>query len=84
MPFCCERCHKTFKDNFNLRRHIARKSPCVIKQKVDDSSGVNDVSGNTYNITINNFTIFVLGEDNVSQFMEKQIGKNSVVAFKGI
>jgi len=50
--------------NFNLRRHQARKTPCVFQPKINEP---NDASGNTYNITFNN-CVFVLGEESVTQF----------------
>jgi hypothetical protein len=47
MPFCCDRCHKQFKDNYALKRHDARKTPCVVAPPNPP-----DPSGNlTVNIT---------------------------------
>lgn len=60
MPFSCDKCNKTFKDNYNLRRHQARKTPCVFQPKVEQP---NDSSGNTYIINC----VFVLGEESVTQ-----------------
>lgn len=60
MPFCCKRCNKSFKDNYNLNRHHARKTPCA---KIDSSGITTDSSGITI---INNFVTIILGSENIS------------------
>ena len=65
MPFCCDKCNRPFRDNYDLKRHKARKIPCVSQPKVETH---NDASGNTYNINnINVNYVFVLGEESVTQ-----------------
>ncbi len=64
MPFCCKRCNKPFKDNYNLNRHNNRKTPCALIK----NEAINDSSGNTF---INNGTINInisLGQENLSNF----------------
>ncbi len=48
MSYQCRRCNKQCRDNYDLKRHQARKTPCVVQQTVQDTSNV------TVNITINN------------------------------
>ena len=60
MPVCCERCKKSFKDNFNLQRHYKKKKPCPVITgsstpiKPTDTSGVTIINI-TINQQINNF-----------------------------
>ena len=34
MPFCCEKCGRPFRDNYNLKKHQARKTVCVFTQPI--------------------------------------------------
>ena len=45
MTVKCEKCNKPFRDNYDLKRHINKKTPC---------NQICDVSGVTINVTINN------------------------------
>ena len=55
MPFCCEKCHKPFKDNYALNRHLSRKTPCVhgVPEPVLVNKNI-EVEPTLINITINN------------------------------
>ena len=33
MPFCCEKCKKTFRDRYDLNRHLLKKNPCISTQE---------------------------------------------------
>ncbi len=49
MSYKCQRCNKQCRDNYDLKRHQARKTPCVVKQQ-----NVKDTSNVTVNINITN------------------------------
>ena len=79
MPFCCEKCGRPFRDNYNLKKHQARKTVCVFAPPKDASGNINFINnGNIQNI---NVTV-VLGKDtptnfNADQFIDswRQINK---------
>ena len=59
MPFECERCGKVCRDNFDLKRHLARKNPCKQKQKTDTSGNFTFIN--------NNITINMLSRDDMEE-----------------
>ena len=89
MPFCCEKCGRPFRDNYNLKKHRERKTVCVfvpVSDNTPDASGnaCTFINNGTINGTVNetvNVTV-VLGKDtptnfNADQFIEswRQINK---------
>ena len=69
MPFCCEKCKKTFRDRYDLNRHNLKKNPCVLIQEVlkNDTKIINIINQTTINIH------FVLGNDDLSGIDPKRI-----------
>ena len=56
MSYQCPRCNKQCRDNYDLKRHQARKTPCVVQQQtVQDTSNVN-ININITNNQQNNIT----------------------------
>lgn len=37
--FICKGCNKSFKDNFNLKRHVNRKKPCTVEMSKEEMLG---------------------------------------------
>jgi hypothetical protein len=62
MPFCCEKCKKTFRDRYDLNRHLLKKNPCILTQEFlkNDTKIINIINNGTINIH------FVLGNDDLS------------------
>ena len=74
MPFCCEKCKKTFRDRYDLNRHNLKKNPCVLAQEVlkNDTKIINIINNGTINQTTINIH-FVLGNDDLSGIDPKRI-----------
>jgi hypothetical protein len=66
MPFPCEKCKKSFRDRYDLNRHLERKNPCV----VHDTSGVTLVNNGTIN---GNVTINIIKNETLSPDLPAQI-----------
>ena len=39
--FKCQRCERVFKRNWDMKRHLSRKNPCVAKIENIPKSGIN-------------------------------------------
>ena len=67
MPFCCEKCKKTFRDRYDLNRHLLKKNPCILTQEFlkNDTAGITIINNGTINQTTINIH-FVLGNDDLS------------------
>jgi len=66
MTVKCEKCNRPFRDNYDLKRHQARKTVCVF-QEICDSSGV------TINVTINQQIINFNNPPNSDHITKRQI-----------
>ena len=65
MTFNCGKCNKSFRDNYALKRHTNKKTPCVhiiLPEVLQDTQPNVTVINNTININL------VLGQDDISNF----------------
>ena len=75
MTVLCKKCQKPFRDNFDLKRHLSRKTPCLNTKSVESVESV-DPSGNICSFIINgslNITFNVFNNDSLSQITTSQV-----------
>jgi len=75
MNYTCEKCKKIYRDNYNLKRHLSKKVPCVnieIKNEIQTKSGepnqIIENQTNNFFITIN-----VFGKEDLSHIDPERI-----------
>ena len=79
MSYQCKRCNKKCRDNYDLKRHQARKTPCVVQQPtVPDTSNVT-VNINITNNQLNNVTNYNIVPD--PQSIPKRIVERAIDMF---
>jgi hypothetical protein len=73
MSYKCEKCNKICRDSYDLKRHLARKVPCVkneIKTEIQNKQQVSTVIENQTNFFI---TINVFGKEDLSHIDPERI-----------